>query len=137
MKRIFLDTNFLMDYLIRAEYSQIASDVLKEGSQKGYRFVISFLSVANLAYINRKMPKEDLNQLLQDVITSFEVAANTFSHLHEALSLKARDYEDAIQYQTAISNGCMAIITRNTKDFPFSSIPLFTPDEFLMFLTTQ
>lgn len=137
MKKVFLDTNFLMDYLIRPDYSFVASQVLKQGSRKGYRFVVSFLSVANLAYINRKMPAELRANILKEILDAFEVADNTSSHLREALVLKASDYEDALQYQTAISSGCDAIITRNTKDFPFSKLPLYTPNEFLYTLADK
>ena len=55
MKRIFLDTNFLMDLLARGpEFSIPAKKLLDEGSIKNYEFYVSFLSVANFAYITRK-----------------------------------------------------------------------------------
>lgn len=131
MKKIFLDTNFLMDYLIRPDFSSVAAQVLREGSRNGYRFVVSFLTVANFAYINRKMPSELRNQMLRGIMEFFEVADNTAIHLSEAIETNASDYEDAIQYQTALSSGCIGIITRNGKDFKFSKLPIYTPNEFL------
>lgn len=131
MKKVFLDTNFIIDYLIRPEYSLSASTVLREGRRKGYKFFVSFLTVANFAYINRKMPQENLCQLLNGIIEAFEIADNTSHHLKDATMINASDYEDAIQYVTALSKGCEAIITRNGKDFAYSSLPVYTPDEFL------
>ncbi len=134
MKKIFLDTNFLMDYLVRPEFSPVAGQVLQEGSRRGYIFVVSFLTVANFAYINRKMPADLRNQMLRGIMESFEVAPNTADHLSKAIETNASDYEDAVQYHTALSSGCKGIITRNGKDFQFSKLPVYTPDEFLAML---
>jgi hypothetical protein len=42
------------------------------------------------------------------------------------------DFEDAIQYHTAISNkNIECIVTRNTKDYKKSKLPVMTPSEVL------
>ena len=41
------------------------------------------------------------------------------------------DFEDAIQYYTALENEIECIITRNKKDFINASIPLLTAKEYL------
>ena len=51
--------------------------------------------------------------------------------LQEALSVIAPDFEDMLQIVCAKTHDCDAIITRNKKDFVFSTIPLYTPTEFL------
>ena len=61
MKNVFLDTNFIMDLLVRGpKYSIDAKRVLDEGAIKDYQFYVSFLSIANFAYINRKVEKKRL-----------------------------------------------------------------------------
>jgi hypothetical protein len=53
-----------------------------------------------------------------------------------ALESKFTDFEDALQYFSAIqSNKVDVIITRNTKDFKLSKIPVFTPQEYLATLS--
>lgn len=42
MKRIFLDTNFIIDFLLREEYKPACIDLLAKGKENGYRFYISF-----------------------------------------------------------------------------------------------
>jgi hypothetical protein len=43
-----------------------------------------------------------------------------------------KDFEDAIQYCCALQIGvCEAIITRDTKDFALSNVPVVTPQTFL------
>ena len=52
--------------------------------------------------------------------------------VRQALSLKANDFEDALQYYSARSIFSDSIVTRNVRDFVFSEIPVLTPSEFLM-----
>jgi predicted nucleic acid-binding protein len=42
-----------------------------------------------------------------------------------------KDFEDAVQYYSAIKAGCKVIITRNGKDFKKSTIPIMTANEYL------
>ena len=41
-----------------------------------------------------------------------------------------KDFEDAMQYYTALRAKSDAIITRNGKDFTASKLPVLTPSEF-------
>ena len=47
----------------------------------------------------------------------------------EGFLASAKDFEDALQYFCAMSNQCDVIVTRNKKDFQFSSIDVLTPEE--------
>jgi predicted nucleic acid-binding protein len=49
------------------------------------------------------------------------------------LSLDAdfNDFEDAIQYYTALENDLDLILTRNLKDFKTSKLPVLTASEYL------
>lgn len=136
MKRIFLDTNFLMDYVEREEYKPQCIEVLIKGKEQKVKFYISFLSLANFAYINRKKEKEILYEALKRFVRMFNVLPNTKEHIQKAIALESKDYEDALQYATAISAGCDSIITRNARDFPFATIPVYSPNEFLETLLT-
>jgi hypothetical protein len=48
-----------------------------------------------------------------------------------ALQSVFSDFEDAIQYFTAIQNNIPVILTRNLKDYKSSAIPVMTADDFL------
>ena len=41
------------------------------------------------------------------------------------------DFEDALQYYSAVHGRANCIVTRNPRDFSKSEIPIFTPEEFL------
>ena len=53
------------------------------------------------------------------------------SIINKALESEFKDFEDAIQYFTAIENNMDCIITRNVKDYQNSIIPVYTPTELL------
>ncbi len=131
MKHIFLDTNFVIDYLVRDEYRQISRQFLSLAKIKGCQFYISFLSVANFAYIARRLDKEILYKYIAPIEELFTILSNDSRQISAALSLNASDFEDALQYQTAVTNGCECIITRNGKDFKFSQIPVLSASDFM------
>lgn len=131
MKRIFLDTNFIIDYLVRKDYAESAEILLTNGQKCKYRFFISYLTVANFAYIMRKAPAETLRSLIQRICETFTVVQNNRQQILDALKIPASDFEDSLQYQAAVEAECECIITRNGKDFSFSQLPVMTATEYV------
>lgn len=131
MKKIFLDTNFIVDLILRDEYKPLCIKFLSEGDLKGRIFFISFLSVANFAYIARKLPQDELYKNLKIITEAFRIIGHNKEQLENAINLKATDFEDALQYQCAKQERCECIITRNKKDFTFSDIPILSAEEYL------
>lgn len=131
MKKVFLDTNFIADYLLRPEYKPVCQEFLAEGMRRKTRFYISFLSVANFAYIARKLPREMLYGYLTTIVELFNIVENNKKQLYKALALNSSDFEDSLQYRCAKDAGCECIITRNHKDFSFSDIPVLSASEYL------
>lgn len=131
MKKVFLDTNFIINYFVRKDYSGDAEKVMRLGDSKKIEFHISYLTVANFAYIMRKIPAEDLRTLISKICSSFNIVSNTSNQIMLNLQVKCPDFEDGLQYQAALSAECDCLITRNRKDYPFAKIPVLTPVEFL------
>ena len=48
-----------------------------------------------------------------------------------SLSSNFKDFEDALQYYSALTKNVDVIITRNLKDFVDVTCPVLSPDEFL------
>ena len=48
-----------------------------------------------------------------------------------ALASSFDDYEDALQYYSALTRNADVIVTRNKKDFTSASIPVLSPAELL------
>ena len=131
MKRLFLDTNFVIDYFVREDYQGDAERIMMFEKISGTHFFISYLTIANFAYIMRKMPSEDLKSLIRKICNNFIVISNTEAQIQRALEIKASDFEDTLQYQAAMDANCDCIITRNEKDYVFSEIPVHSPFSYL------
>lgn len=131
MKKLFLDTNFIVDYLLREDFKLSCQEFLSEGIRHGRRFYVSYLSIANFAYIARKLPIDQLYSHLSTLSELFTVIGHNKKQLDKAIALKASDFEDALQYQCSKEAYCDCIITRNQKDYTFSDIPVLSAEEFL------
>jgi len=51
--------------------------------------------------------------------------------IEQALNADFNDFEDAIQYFSAINNGITLFLKRNKKDYKKSKLPVLTAEEFL------
>lgn len=129
MKKIFLDTNIVLDLLIREEYKSQIRDLISRSEE--YDLYISYLTVANAAYIMRKYPTFELKSNLRLILELFEIISNDKDQIEKALHADSSDFEDMLQYQSAKSIGCDVILTRNLKDFKFSDIPVMDVMTFL------
>lgn len=131
--KILVDTNILLDVLIqRRPFFQDSARVwslIHDGLFEGY---VSAISVNNLYYIVRKLrDKETAEVFVDDLLRDFEVASLTKNILRQARTVAGKDYEDSIQYFSAIQEGCEILLTRNKKDFPSTGLQLLSPSEFL------
>lgn len=134
MKRLFLDTNVLVDLVCHREpFYQESKRLFALAYTNRICIGISALSYINTIYIakkygyNAKGIIESLNK-----IASF----TTITHLEEvtikdALNSEWNDFEDAVQYHSSLPFAADYIITRNPKDFSKSNIPVYTPTVFL------
>ncbi|GHT39169.1 PIN domain-containing protein [Bacteroidia bacterium] len=131
MMRALIDTNVVLDLALQrspfTETAQQLFDDIEAGKLEGY---ITASSTTDIFYILRKVQQREkalafLQGLIQTV-TMLDVSANIVT---EALYSDFTDFEDAVQYHTAITNGMDAIITRNPRDFTNSRIPVYSPEE--------
>lgn len=131
-KKIFVDTNVILDFVLCREGQQEAMDIFQMGEEGKTELVVSFLTMANVAYIARKhRTKEELYEYLRELSSLFHILEMTESQYHEALATIVPDFEDMLQYVCAKHNRCDAIITNNIKHFSFSLIPVMTPSQYL------
>ena len=134
MKKLFIDTNIVIDLLSRREpFYDESADLFSLADQKIIELSISSLTIANTHYtllrqLDSNRAKEILRKLrlivdilpLDDKIIGITLNDNSFS-----------DFEDGLQHFTAIENNQDFIITRNLKDFKASKLPVMTAKQFL------
>ena len=132
-EKLFLDTNVVLDLLGEREPFYNAAAKIATLADKGkVKLVVSALTYSTVYYLlsrfeNKKVVKEKMRK--------FKVIAETSDLtdriIDKGLSSKFSDFEDALQYDSAIKMDSDIIITRNGKDFKESDIPVLTPDEYL------
>ena len=94
---------------------------------------ISAVSINNIYYIVRKFigHKKTL-EVVETLAEMTEIVGTTKKEIIQALKNKFTDYEDSVQYSSALTiKDLDAIITRNIKDYRNSSIAVMTPLNFL------
>lgn len=132
MRRIFLDTNVLIDVMLKRDDYVSAAKVLALSADPRYTLYVSVLTMANIVYILRKEWKGDrLYDMLDRLSAVLNICSITESDYNQAMILRAKDFEDALQYYSALSAQCDVIVTRNTKDFYFSELTVSAPAQFL------
>lgn len=136
MKRIFLDTNILLDvFLERHPFCTSAQQVWTLVENKRLHAAISAISVMNIFFIMRKLTSvAKAHQAVRALIESFTIIETSARLISRALRSEISDLEDAVQYYSALKSGSMAIITRDPHGFKTSLIPVFDCAQYLVYL---
>lgn len=133
MKKIFLDTNILVDLLAdRKPFSKFAKQIFSSAESKKIKLFTSSHSIATSYYLLKKyIDDQKLREALLGLQEYISIIAVDTEILTKGLRSQQKDFEDAIQIYCATSIDKMdCIVTRNTKDFKGSEVPVFPPDEF-------
>ena len=133
MKRVFLDTNVLLDYGLDRELADYAEAILALCKQGYFEICASYLSYANMGYILRHHPAEEIYNLINIMRKPVTVLSCDANQLDAGLQMKTKDFEDMMQYQCALAAKCDVIITNNVRDFQaFCDIPFMSSEDFLL-----
>lgn len=133
MKKIFIDTNIILDVMAqRGPYNIAANAVLKLGIEKEIKLCATSLTFANCVYILKSTYKHSdpvsVVRAYKKYITALPM---TDEQCVRALNSNMPDFEDMLQYESALSADCDCILTRNQKHFPKDTLPILTAEEFL------
>lgn len=132
MEKIFVDTNIVLDLLEKREgFFEEAQELFTLGDQKKVKLFVSALTIANVHYLLFKHLKMESRKALLMFKVLVEVLPIDDKILELSLASDFSDFEDAIQYYSAIENGIDAIITRNKRDFKNINLPVLSAKEFL------
>ncbi len=132
MERIFVDTNIVLDLLEKREdfYSE-AQELFTLADQSKVKLFVSALTIANVHYLLFKHLRMEARKAISKFKVLVEVLPIDDKILELSLASDFSDFEDAVQYYTAIENRMDVIITRNKKDFKNIALPVLTAKEFL------
>lgn len=131
--KIFLDANILVSILCK-EYPVFtySSRIISLADKRGYSIYTSPVCLAIAFYFTEKkfrstMAKQKI-RLLCDYIN---ITPSSRTTVQSTLDNPAvNDFEDGIEYYSAIESKCNCIITEDSGDFYFSKIPIFSSENF-------
>jgi predicted nucleic acid-binding protein len=134
MTDLFIDTDVIIDFLIdRKPHSREAAIIFTLIEQKKNKGYVSSLTFSNLYYVLRKVESHNkvITKLdsISRLVTILKVDQQT---IKDAIASGFQDFEDSIQYNCALNYKRIdVLITRNTKDYKNSEIPVMTPADYL------
>jgi len=134
MSRLLIDTNIVIDLLSKREkFYDEAAALFSRADKKELVLTITSLTFANTNYILTKLKSA---KEAREILRKFKVLVELLNLDDKVTELALSDesfpdFEDGLQYYSAIENQIDVIITRNKKDFKNSKIPILSTKEFL------
>lgn len=132
--KLFVDSDVVIDFFTdREPHINPASELFELNEKGSIVLYISALSINNIYYIVRKyLGHKKTLEIVETLTEMTEIIGTTKKEVIRALKNDFKDFEDSIQYSSALTiKGLDAIITRNIKDYRNSKIAVMTPLNFL------
>ena len=136
-EKLFFDNDVILDISIQRN-ELLKNDVneaiklinlVEADEYKGYTSTVIF---TNTYYIQKKLKDHNTSinflKKLRLILTILNVDDKI---IQKALESGFSDFEDAVQYFTAVENKMDYIITRNIEDYKKSTIKVYTPSQYL------
>ena len=140
MIKVFIDTNILIDFIAaRQPFAEDAIALFQLADNGEIELMVSDLSIVNTVYILRRMGYHltDIYDVLAEVYSLFTITPLGTSVITRCLQQRCKDFEDGVQYYSAVDAEANYIITRNKKDFDFGDRTVLTPKEFFKELNIE
>ena len=133
MAKIFVDTDICLDLLSgRKPFNTIAQKLFTLADLGKIKICVSSLSFSNMDYILKSQYKQkDTRKILARFKTLVTVLPVDDKIIELSISSDFQEFEDAIQYNTAIENNLKVLLTRNLKDYKKAIIQVMNPETFL------
>ncbi len=131
---ILVDTNIILDlFLQREPYNAEARIIITKCAEREVIGYLAAHSIPNLFYILRKnYTQKGRRGLIKNLCNIFRISDLNAEKILSAIENEEfADFEDCLQEECAVEAVADYIVTRNTKDFASSRIPVILPDEFL------
>ena len=134
MKRVFLDANIVIDVLLeRSEWMDSALQILSLADNGAVEVYCSALSLGTASYfMEREKIDHDLMIKKLNIFCGYCIPSRVDAAVvRQALDSSFVDFEDALQYYSAMTVNADYIVTRNKEDFVHSNLPVFYSTEFV------
>jgi len=132
-KKVFVDTDIIYDLLAKRDpFYSAAARLFTLADEGKVQIFISALSLANIHYLVSKQQSESqAKQILRKFKVLVRITPLTEKIIDLALNSEFEDFEDAIQYFSALQNDIEILLTRNLKDYKKAQISVLTAQDFI------
>jgi predicted nucleic acid-binding protein len=132
-RKVFVDTDIIYDLLAKRDPFYFAAARLFTLADEGkIQIFISALSLPNVHYLlSKKKSEEEARQILRKFKVLVHVTPLDEKIIDLALNSEFSDFEDAIQYFSALQNEVEVLLTRNLKDYKKAQISVLTAQDFI------
>ena len=133
MKNILLDTNVIIDIALEREpFVKNSVELLRLINKQNIKAFVTATTVTDIYYITQKKTGHDKTiDFLKNLFEYIKIAGVDRVSILNALKSDMKDFEDAVQTETAKQSDIHTIVTRNKKDFENSNLEVFSPDEYI------
>ena len=134
MKKIFIDTNIVLDLLGKRDpFYEDAAELFSLADRAKVELYVSSLTIANSNYVLSKLKNA---KEARAILLKFKILVVVLELNDKIIELSLnddsfKDFEDGLQYYTALESQSDVIITRNLNDFKSSRIPIMTAGQYL------
>jgi len=138
--RLFIDTNIIVDLLAaRAPFAADAAQLFTFAAMGRVKLFSSSIAVTTTFYLLQKEVKPEVARAaIQKLLTLIKVVDAGHPGIIRAINdLQFKDFEDAVQYQSALVSKAKILVTRNEKDFGKSAISVMTPKQVLNSVSSE
>ena len=132
-KHLFLDSDILLDWLLKSEpFSSYTKTLVNESISRNFKVSTSTLVIANINYIvANRTSISNARQNIKMLVNLINILPFESDIINLAIVSNFADFEDSVQYHIALKYNCDVIVTRNIKDYKHSTIPVLTAEQFL------
>ncbi len=133
MVRVFVDSDVILDFMLDrppfAEPAQLLFSMAENGKIKLFTSATVF---SNCYYLLSRVGSHGkVIEKLTTLSTLFDFTLLERQVVIDALQSSFRDFEDALQNFSAAMSEIQILITRNIRDYKWSSLSVMTPEQFL------
>lgn len=116
----------------REPFHLASSSVFELAKQGIIKLNASATCFTNLFYVFRKIAGNNkAKQALNSLLIYINVLEVNSYIIKTSLESSFSDFEDAVQYYTALNNKMDILLTRNISDYIQDGIPVMKPEEFI------
>lgn len=138
--RALIDTCVIIDALqAREPFRKEAEKLFLLVANDRLEGYITAKAVTDIYYLTHRNTHSDeqARKILASLLSLFAVLDTHGSDCQNALVSSLSDYEDAVMVETGKRSHMECIVTRNTRDYSKSDIPVLTPTQLLRALEQE